>query len=230
MERHIMSLTLHIQPVTDEKLFLLLKKPVLIWNVITHDNTLICDTVKIRGHMVGSFIEQLFKTAGISGLLRKNSDTEDNVSVVSDNEEYELCNLETAWHAIHYMLTDSVYDGDFPMNFLLSGGDEIGSIDVGFGPARAIYSNKVKEIHSYLSCLPAEVFMASYDAENLTKDKIYPEIWYRFYADDENRAYIREKYESMRCTVEKAAQHDRGLLVWISNRNLCTLTTTAYAA
>jgi hypothetical protein len=38
------------------------------------------------------------------------------------------------------MLTDNVYDGDFPMNFLLAGGDDVGTFDVGFGPARTIES------------------------------------------------------------------------------------------
>jgi hypothetical protein len=211
-----------MQSLSDEQISFLLKKPVLIWKYTGTDESLICETQKYKSNAVESFIGQLLKYNPISGLLKKNSDVVTSASMLPSDEENDCCNLETAWHAIHYMLTKSVYDGDFPMNFLLSGGDEVGSIDVGFGPARVMRSSQVKEIHTYLSSLPTEVFMTSYNADNLTKDKIYPEIWYRFYAEDENRAYVSEKFEIMKEMVEKVVQHHNGLLLWISPRSMCS--------
>lgn len=225
-----MSLTLNLESITDEKIYHLLKKPSLIWKTLEPDNPLICDTVKIKSQSISGFIGQLFKTAGISGFLKKDDDIEDSTPACIEHEYKHTCNLETAWHAIHFMLTDNVYDGDFPMNFLLAGGEDVGCIDVGFGPARVIESINVKEINRYLSSLTPDLFMTFYDADNLTRKKIYPEIWYRFYADDENRAYIRGKYELMRSTVERAATHNLGLLIWISSTNLCTMSAPAYAA
>jgi hypothetical protein len=211
-----------MQSLPDEQISLLLKKPGLIWKYTGTDDSLICETQRYKSPTVGSFIGQLIKNNPISGLLKKSSEIAASAIALQPDEENDCCNLETAWHAIHYMLTNSVYDGDFPMNFLLSGGDEVGNIDVGFGPARVMRSPLVKEIYSYLSCLPTDVFMASYNADNLTKDKIYPEIWYRFYAEDENRAYVSEKYETMKETVDKAVRNNQGILLWISTRSMCS--------
>ncbi len=216
-----MSLTLLMQPLTDENLSLLIKKPQRIWKVIGNDDTLICETVRTRGQFIGNVLDHLFKSTGISGLLKKSGLSDPETLCSSTEQEQQWRSLDTAWHAIHYMLSGKVFDGTFPMDFLLFGGQDIGTIDVGFGPARAVFSSEVKEIHHFLSGLPTDVFMTAYDADAFCREKIYPEIWYRFYADDENRAFIRDNYEIMKYTVTRAAEKNDGLVLWISSRSVC---------
>lgn len=216
-----MSLTLLMQPLTDENLSFLIKKPSLIWKVIGNDDTLLCDTVRTRGQIIGNVLDHLIKSTGISGLLKKSGSSELENACFSSENEQDWVSLDTAWHAIHYMLSGNVFDGTFPMDFLLFGGQDIGTIDVGFGPARAVFSSEIKVIHTFLSGLPTDVFMSAYDADAFCREKIYPEIWYRFYADDENRAYIRDNYEIMKYNVSRAAENNDGMLLWISSRSVC---------
>lgn len=216
-----MSLTLLIQPATDDSLSLLIKKPQLIRKIIVNNDTLICETVRTKGQFIGNVFDQLIKNTGISGLLKKNRVPDPENLCSSTEQGHDWVSLDTAWHAIHYMLCGKVFDGTFPMDFLLFGGKDIGTIDVGFGPARAVFSSDVKEIHHFLSGLPTDVFMAAYDPDALCREKIYPEIWYRFYADDENRAFIRDNYEIMKYKVSRAAENNDGLLLWISSRSVC---------
>ncbi|HEX2959677.1 MAG TPA: YfbM family protein [Chitinispirillaceae bacterium] len=216
-----MSLTLLVQPLSDGNLSHLLKKPSLIWKVIRDNKILTYETVRTRSQLFGNLFDHLIKNTGFTSLLKRNGISEPDQHHFLSINERGCGNLDTAWHAIHYMLSGSVFDGTFPMDFLLFGGIDIGTVDVGFGPARAISSSQVKEIHTFLSGLPTEVFMNSYDADALTTEKIYPEIWYRFYADEENRAFIRDKYEILKYNVSKAAENNFGLLLWISTRNAC---------
>lgn len=46
----------------------------------------------------------------------------------SDDEEY----LDKAWHGLHFLFTGTAWEGDPPLNFLVSGGREIGDVDVGY--------------------------------------------------------------------------------------------------
>lgn len=210
-----------MQPLTDENLSLLIKKPPLIWKIIGKKDALTCDTTRNRGQFIGNVLDHLIKSTGISGLLKKSGVSDLENQYLLSEQEPMWSSLDTAWHAIHYMLSGNVFDGMFPMDFLLFGGQDIGTIDVGFGPARAVFSSEVKEIHRFLSGLPTDVFMNSYDADALCREKIYPEIWYRFYADDENRAFVRDKYEIMKYNVSRAAEKNDGLLLWISTRSVC---------
>jgi hypothetical protein len=219
-----------MQSLTDENLSFLVKKPSLIRKVIRNTDTLICDTVRSRGQSIGSFFDHLIKSTGISGLLKKNGFSDLDNQCFSSEHEQAWSSLDTAWHAIHFMLSGTVFDGTFPMDFLLFGGQDIGTIDVGFGPARAVFSSEVKEINHFLSGLPTDVFMSAYDADALCKEKIYPEIWYRFYADDENRAFVRDKYEIMKYNVSRAAENNDGLLLWISSTSVCADPVTTRAA
>jgi len=210
-----------MQSLTDENLSLLIKKPQRIWKIIRKDDTLICDTVRTRGQFIGNVFDQVIKSTGIFGLLKKSGFSDTENQCFSSEKEHDWASLDTAWHAIHYMLSGKVFDGTFPMDFLLFAGQDIGTIDVGFGPARAVFSSEVKEIYHFLTGLPTDVFMTAYDADALCKEKIYPEIWYRFYADDENRAFVRDKYEIMKYNVSRAAENNDGLLLWISSTSVC---------
>jgi hypothetical protein len=61
----------------------------------------------------------------------------------SEHDEWEQgadgdeLGVDKAWHGIHVLLTGTAWEGSFPLNFTVSGGKEIGDVDVGYGPARA---------------------------------------------------------------------------------------------
>src|SRR4051812_40770621 len=57
--------------------------------------------------------------------------------------------IDKAWHAIHFLLTGTAWEGEPPLDFLAIGGTEIGE-DLGYGPARGLVSSQVRELATAL--------------------------------------------------------------------------------
>ena len=84
--------------------------------------------------------------------------------------------LDKAWHGIHFVLTGSAWGGEPPLNFLVSGGTEVGEVDVGYGPARAFTSVEVRQIHEALARIPPEEFVRRINLSALADAGIYPDV------------------------------------------------------
>src|SRR5690349_11334743 len=54
--------------------------------------------------------------------------------------------LDKAWHGLHFLLTGTDWGGTPPLNFIVAGGETIGDVDVGYGPARAFTPEQLAEI------------------------------------------------------------------------------------
>lgn len=52
-----------------------------------------------------------------------------------DGDEIDL---EKAWHGLQFLFTGTAWEGDEPACYLVRGGLEVGKVDVGYGPARAL--------------------------------------------------------------------------------------------
>jgi hypothetical protein len=124
------------------------------------------------------------------------------------------CDLDKSWHAIHFMLTGTAWEGNYPENFIILGGTEIGDIDFGYGPARAITSEQLLGIQSFLNQLSADNLMMRYNSATLTAESVYPEIWDR--ADEENQTkdYIKKNYENLKFFIQKAIAQQLGIVIW----------------
>jgi hypothetical protein len=130
----------------------------------------------------------------------------------SDDEEY----LDKAWHGLHFLFTGSAWEGDPPLNFLVSGGQDIGDVDVGYGPARGFTSAEVTEISRALQPLTADDLRSRFDGRQMMKAKIYPEIWDRDPAEDDTLGYLMANFESMKAFLDQAARNSSALLVYIN--------------
>src|SRR2546430_16860960 len=82
--------------------------------------------------------------------------------------------LNTAWHAIHFVLTGSRLGGDEPLNFLVSEGTPVGEVDVGYGPARVLTSGQVRSLARALAGLAPEDVANRVDLKKLDEAVIYP--------------------------------------------------------
>jgi hypothetical protein len=120
--------------------------------------------------------------------------------------------VDKAWHAIHFLLTGSAWEGEPPLNFIASGGTEIGD-DVGYGPARFLSAADVMRLATALKALPREELMQRFDAKALGAAEIYPEIWDRPAKEDDTRRYVANYYETLRAFVLDAATANEALLV-----------------
>src|SRR5690242_9065614 len=108
---------------------------------------------------------------------RLQSDKEALTSLVfkASREKFEM---EKEWHGIHFLLTGDPWSTAGPYGQVILGGREIGP-DLGYGPARLLTAEQVKDIAERLQAMPAETLRARYDATSFTKADIYPGMWER---------------------------------------------------
>ncbi len=124
--------------------------------------------------------------------------------------------LDKAWHGIHFVLTGSEWGGEAPLNFVVSGGTEVGEVDVGYGPARAFTSAEVRQIHEALAPIPPEEFVRRIKLNVLAGAGVYPDVWDRASEADINFEYLGSYYAKLRSYLETLARDGFGMLVYVN--------------
>jgi len=180
--------------------------PPLVWKVIAPDDPEMFEAaVKEAGGQSGSWLARLLGR-GQAGLP----------TLELSEEGYATADLDKAWHGIHYLLTGSAWEGEWPLSFLLLGGAEVGKVDVGYGPARAFTPAEVKEIAGALGGVDEPALRARFHPAEMTRLDIYPTvIWNRDPADDDTLGYCVEYFLVLKAFVEQAAARQRGLLIYL---------------
>lgn len=122
------------------------------------------------------------------------------------------CDLDKAWHAIHFLLTGNAEGGDFPLNFLMTGGQEVGE-DIGYGPIRILMIDEVRELKQNLDKIDVTTFKKKYNPADLNKSEVYPltSDW-----TQEEESWIVEEYENLKKFVDEAYHDSKGLYVTIT--------------
>jgi hypothetical protein len=155
---------------------------------------------------------------GVFSLFRRGAPHEPDTWEPSD--ESDDLSIDKAWHGIHYLLTGTDWKGDPPLDFIVQGGREIGNIDVGYGPARALAGSDVQSLSAALDALPSEVLAKRFDSAEMTRLQIYPdEIWARAEDaedDDDPLGYLIANYTELRDFVRQAADRGHGLIVYLN--------------
>jgi hypothetical protein len=127
-----------------------------------------------------------------------------------EEDSQNAIDVDKAWHAIHYLLTQSAWDGNPPLANAVLGGTAIGD-DLGYGPAKYITAPQVKDVAAKLP--NRESLKSAFDANALTSEEIYPEIW-----DEGEDAldYVLEHYESMMDYYLDAASRGNAMLKFLN--------------
>jgi hypothetical protein len=121
--------------------------------------------------------------------------------------------VDKAWHGLHFLLTGSAWEGNFPLNFIVVGGEEVGD-DLGYGPARALSSDDVRKIDAAFEPLTPEELGRRFDAQRMTELQIYPFGW--SHDPDGELEYLLEFYTELRAFVRRTAERRHALLVYLS--------------
>ena len=130
-------------------------------------------------------------------------------------EAEDTIDLDMAWHAIHFLLTGSVWEGEPPLNFVVTGGSPIAGSDTGYGEVRFFGSGEVKAVSEALDGIFLEVLLHRYDAKRFSSAEIYPSIWDRISEEEENKEYIGENYEQLRSYIGSLAKRGSAMMVSI---------------
>jgi hypothetical protein len=130
-------------------------------------------------------------------------------------EDRSDLDVDKAWHGLHFLLTGAANEERPPLDFLVTGGEEIGDEDVGYGPARAYHSPHVREIADALAPLSPDALIERFDPDGMAARGIYPEIWDREEEHDDQREWLRTSYAALRDLVLGAARDGLGLIVYL---------------
>jgi len=196
---------LGLATLSDANINRVLSDPPLVWRVIAPDDPEPFDAARAAQR----------KPTLLSRLFGRRQE----VSAGADLDPTatgDVSDLDKAWHGIHYLLTGSAWEGDPPLNFLVSGGRAVGDIDVGYGPARVLTAAEIRKAHDALRALTDEALRARFDPEDMIAKEIYPEIWDRSSADDDTLGYLMEYVQVLRRLLDQAVAKSLGLVVYLS--------------
>jgi len=137
----------------------------------------------------------------------------DAAAGLATHDEGRHLDIDKAWHAIHFLLAGKPWSGELPLGFIVSGGQPIGDVDVGYGPARSFTSAQVQEISAALSTISRADLMARWDADAFDEADIYGVD-----PDEAERedAYVGENYESLVAFIRQLADDGLGMIVYVN--------------
>lgn len=120
--------------------------------------------------------------------------------------------LDKAWNGIHWILTGEIAGGDPPLSKIIYGGTEIGE-DMGYGPARYLTAQDVREVADALSVLPRDSLRQRYDPAAMDEAGVYPSGW----ADEpeEGLTWLLERFDLMAPYFQDAAKKGNAILTFL---------------
>jgi hypothetical protein len=129
-----------------------------------------------------------------------------------DSEPPNYLDVDKAWHGIHYLLTGTAFEGSGPGALAVFGGTEFGP-EVGYGPARFLEPEQVRQVSDHLSTLPLERLKSAFDPRDMAAKEIYPEvIWLR--DGSEALEYLLENYQQLAVFYRDAASRGDAVIQW----------------
>ena len=154
--------------------------------------------------------------AQINELLANPDSVHNFVEEWFEGEEIREIDLDKAWHGIHFLMTESAWEGNEPLCYLVKGGEEIGDEDVGYCPARALRPNQIADWANALSTISTDDLRRRFNPGAMMEADIYPSIWDRAPEEDDTLGYLLEYYETLRSFLERTKNGNRGAIITLS--------------
>jgi hypothetical protein len=205
-----MGMYLSLASLTDATISRLHADPPLVWQLIAPDDP---DAVaRARGAPSRpGLLSRLLGRGRVEALPPAPA-----APLVLADGEGEVLDLEKAWHGLHYLFTGTAWAGDPPLNFLVTGGREVGDEEIGFGPARTLTSSETRDVASALAALDDQQLRTRFAPSEMMRLEIYPEIWQRDPAEDDTLGYLMDYLGELRSTLASVVARGHGLLVTIT--------------
>ena len=190
-----MGMILALTAADDETIGRILADPPLIWRLLAPDDP-------------GPYEdERKSRASWFTRVFGKGESNRVEPEIESEGET----DLDKSWHGIHFLLTGTASEGEFPLSFLIHGGAQIGDVEVGYGPARALRSSEVKEVNGALSVIDEQTLRTRFDPIKMSELGIYPEIWER--DGDEAMEYLEENFRVLTDFINRAADKNLGIVI-----------------
>ncbi len=146
----------------------------------------------------------------LNTLLKDPSDLSEKL--YDEENETNNCDLDKAWHAIHFLLNGSVWGVTSSAGSLLLGGELISDEDVGYGPARYFTINQVSDVSNALNQITETDFFSKYGLMLEQGDEIYPS----FQDSKEDREYIGSYFKELKEFCATAVKEQQCLISYLA--------------
>jgi hypothetical protein len=126
----------------------------------------------------------------------------------NDGPDENGLNLEKSWHVLHYLLTGKAEEAPPPLGNAILGGTEIGD-DLGYGPARFLTPQQVREVATALAPISKEDLAQRFDLDAMMTANIYP-------VQDESELEMAQHYfEHLSRYYAEAAASGKAMLLYV---------------
>ena len=199
-----MGMCFAMHSVSDENIAKILEMPELIWRLIAPEEP----------ELFEEAVKQKYKKGLFSGLFGKKQSLDVKVPELNfvEGENIED-DLDKAWQGIHYCINKTAYDAEPPLDFITVGGEVVGDIEVGYGPARVLRSKTTSDIHNRLINISEKDVSINYNPKAMDLLDIYPNIWQR--DGNEGLEYIIEYYLHLKTFVANCVKDKLGMAVYL---------------
>lgn len=147
---------------------------------------------------------------------RKTAQVAPSTGKVAPLMDDETIDLDKTWHVLHFLFTGTAWEGEFPANFLVSGGQPVGEVDVGYGPARSFSPVQVREIHSFLQKLDLVELRSRMVPKEMMQLELYPSVWREDTVVDDEWRYFVGGLETAKTFMSETTRQGKALLVYIN--------------
>ena len=162
--------------------------------------------------MIGNFVA--ISNAQLQGFLANPDSVTDFLYSDDTGEPAGHMHIDKAWDGIHYLLTGEVEQGPPPWSQVVMGGTEIGEDAGGYGPARYLRPEQVREVAEALPKLPRDQLAQRYAPEEMEQAGVYPSIW--MHDGEEALNYLLDKYDALVEFYQQAAAKQCAVLQYLN--------------
>ena len=125
--------------------------------------------------------------------------------------------LDKAWHPLHYLLSETAWEGDEPGCYLVSGGESLCDEDLGYSSIRALTPSEVRRFDDFLSSLSHDTLRKRFDPPRMVALGIYqrPRTREKPRTNDDLE-HLLEAFDGLRVFVTSAARAGAGAIVYLA--------------
>ncbi len=186
-----------------------------------------CTLIRLSDHSLGELLEeparlQPFLTGQTtplterSGLLQRllRKKPREIHPVTEARTEGDLCELDKAWAAIHFLLTATIPEKATSdvLGFLVSGGTDVG--DIFLDGVHGFLSGEVVGISEALSKVGADQLRMRYAPQEMDRLSVYPGAWNQ---DAAGLDYILKYFTALREFMSQTARRQQALLIHLNS-------------
>jgi hypothetical protein len=128
------------------------------------------------------------------------------------------CDLEGAWHGLHFLFTGTAWEGDEPACYLLRGGEAIGDAEeAGYTVLQALGPAKLQQFAAFLRGLSRDELERRYNPTRMMELQIDPQHWeHTLESVDRPLDHLLNSYDNLLAFATDTAEADAGAVVYVT--------------